>query len=123
MYGGVTASALADLACTEARLSGGQPGAGRENVLVVHDAVLWIRIEVARVRPDRVRGGTRVDRQTAVVAVKAALDAVRRREDRREDPEVVGRPTAPTAGQHIVGVAGPHTGLTRGARTHIHDSR
>ena len=30
---------------------------------------------------------------------------------------------APTAGQHVVGVAGPHAGLTRGARTKIHDSR
>ena len=59
-----------------------QLDAGGEDVLVVDYAVGREGVDTARIRPDRMRFGSLVDRDAAVVAVEPGLDAVRRREHR-----------------------------------------
>src|SRR5439155_26620565 len=77
-------------------------------------------VRFVRVRPERMRVYTHDDRQTAVVAVEPGLDPVRRREDRREHPEVVRRVGAPASGEHVVGVLRAYAGLdARGERRAI----
>src|ERR687888_1386533 len=61
-----------------------QRDAVREDVLVVDDAVSAHGL-ITRVRPHRMRGAVRGDRQPAVVAVEAGLHAVGRLEARREN--------------------------------------
>jgi hypothetical protein len=63
---------------------------GREDILVVHDTVLWgERIGVTRIRPNGMSIFIHY-RQTAIVTVKSGLDAIRRCKYGREDIEGKG---------------------------------
>src|SRR2546423_6863125 len=105
-------SALADRPRLGLGLAVRQADVVGEDVLVVDHAVcrrIWVH--VPGIGPDRVGVAPLVDRETAVVAVEARLGAVRRREHRRDDLEVVRRVAGGSAREDVVGVGEP------GART------
>src|SRR5947209_14980664 len=91
-----------------------QVDASREDILVMAHAVGWERVDATRIGPDRMRLGALVDRDAAVVAVEAGLDAVRRREHRRDAGELVWRLASGSARQDVVGIPRAHAGLALG---------
>jgi hypothetical protein len=99
----------ADRAGTGLTLAAWQDDIVCEDVLIAGDAIRGrVRVDIPRVGPARMGLLAQVDRQATVVPVEPCLDAIRRREDRRQNPEVVRQGRARAAGDHIVGVARLH---------------
>src|SRR5207253_1540359 len=73
----------------------------------MEDAVRrYVRVDVPRVRPNRMRVRSLVDHQAAIVAVETGLNAVRWGEYGRDYLEIVRRVGTRPACEHIVRITG-----------------